>query len=153
MTQDDIRDHLGGNASVLVQVSGPGDGSAEIAWGDTFFFVYDKNGDPRKMPFATIVTKDYEGFDSDSDLNRDGVFRLNIDVGKERFKELFGFATKDMESHRNGFDFSVPDQIFPHPVYGPNGWVSVINPGPRSSDETRSLMDLALARAVSRIET
>ena len=42
------------------------------------------------MPFATIVTKDYTGFDTASDLNRPGVFRLNVGVGRDTFRALFG---------------------------------------------------------------
>jgi hypothetical protein len=40
-------------------------GAPEVAWGDSFFF-YDPDGDAptdRRMPFATIVTNDYDGND------------------------------------------------------------------------------------------
>ena len=66
--------------------------TAGIASGDTFF-IYDpeRNLDPkRRFPFATIVTKDYGDFDSASNLNRPGVFRLNIGVSKGTFRSLFG---------------------------------------------------------------
>ena len=61
------------------------------AWGDTFFFYAPSRDVPadRKFPFATIVTKDYGEFDGASDLNREGVFRLNVGVGKETFAALF----------------------------------------------------------------
>jgi hypothetical protein len=63
------------------------------------------------MPFATIVTKDYDGFDSESDLNREGVFRVNIWAGKKTFDGLFG--TQGMDAH----DFAALDTPVPHPVY------------------------------------
>jgi hypothetical protein len=44
-----------------------------------FFFV----GPDRMRPFATIVLRDMAGFDEDSNLDRQGVFRLNIDLGRE----------------------------------------------------------------------
>jgi hypothetical protein len=35
----------------------------------------------RRFPFATVVTNDYDGFDTASNLDRPGIFRLNIAVG------------------------------------------------------------------------
>src|SRR5579864_324365 len=70
---------------VLRPTDGPGAG-------DTFIF-YDPqhNLDPtRRMPFATIVSKDYGDFDNSSQLNRPHVFRLNIGVSKDTFRALFG---------------------------------------------------------------
>jgi hypothetical protein len=55
--------------------------------GDTFLiFDPDRNLEPRQqMPFATIVTKDYGDFDNRSQLDRPGVYRLNIGVSREPF--------------------------------------------------------------------
>jgi hypothetical protein len=56
---------------------------------DDSFFFYDPKGErqaSRCMPFATMVTKDYDGFDTASDLNRPGIFRLNIAVGRQAFE-------------------------------------------------------------------
>ena len=67
-------------------------GSPEIAWGDTFF-IYDPARQlppAHQFPFATIVTKDYGDFDCASQLNRPGVFRLNIGISKETYRSLFG---------------------------------------------------------------
>jgi hypothetical protein len=67
-------------------------GSPELAWGDTFFS-YDPGRQlppARRFPFATIVTKDYGEFDCASQLDRPGVFRLNIGVSKETYRSLFG---------------------------------------------------------------
>src|SRR5262249_44735755 len=60
-------------------------GAPEVAWGDTFFsYDPDRDLEPKhRMPFATIVTKDYGDFDRASNLNRPGVFRLNIGVSKD----------------------------------------------------------------------
>ncbi len=79
-------------AGVDVVVASAQNGAPEIAWGDTFF-IYDPNRDldeTRRFPFATIVTKDYGDFDNASNLDRPGVFRLNIGVSKETFAKLFG---------------------------------------------------------------
>jgi hypothetical protein len=71
-------------AGVDVVVASKESGAPEIAWGDTFFsYDPDRNLPPqRRFPFATIVTKDYGEFDNASNLNRPGVFRLNIGVSK-----------------------------------------------------------------------
>lgn len=147
MTQNEIRKYLGDNTDVLVQIANSGDGSPEIAWGDTFIYVRDKSGEPKKMPFTTIVTKDYEGFDSDSNLNRPGLFRLNIEVGKGKFEELFGFCPKEMKENRSKFDFTASNKLFPHPLYGDYGWVSIISPEENSASIVKSLLGYSLARA------
>src|SRR4051794_12492596 len=67
-------------------------GTEGIASGDTFFY-YDpeRNLDPkRRFPFATIVTKDYGEFDEASNLNRPGVFRLNIGLSHDTYRSRFG---------------------------------------------------------------
>lgn len=151
MTQDDIRALLGSDASVHIQIASPGDGSPEIAWGDTFFHVRDKDGEPRKMPFATIVTKDYAGFDSESDLNRGGLYRLNIDSGKEEFEALFGFKPDELKNHRDRFDYAALNRLFPHPLYGPSGWVSIINPDAELVPTVEALLRRSLERARRRV--
>ncbi|MHB8488112.1 MAG: DUF6194 family protein [Candidatus Dormibacteria bacterium] len=40
----------------------------------------------KNFPFPTIVTRDYSGWDELSDLNGDGVFRLNLGVAKATFR-------------------------------------------------------------------
>lgn len=62
-------------AGVVVVRPQPGEEPA-LAVGDSFF-LYDPAGDleaRHRMPFATIVTKDYPGFDAASRLDRPGVF-------------------------------------------------------------------------------
>jgi hypothetical protein len=150
MTQDEIRAFFAEHPSVHIQIAGPGDGSPEVAWGDSFIFVRDQSGTPRKMPFATIVTKDYAGFDTESKLDREGLFRLNLDVGRDKFKELFGFAPKELAEHRGECDFAAIDRVFPHPAYGEQAWVSIINPSDASHGTTEALMRFALERALGR---
>src|SRR4051794_23583580 len=68
-----------------VDIQQPVDGPGA---GDTFF-IYDPRGDlepKQQFPFATIVTKNYGDFDNASDLDRPGVFRLNIGVSRDTFR-------------------------------------------------------------------
>ena len=52
--------------------------------------------------------------------SRPDVFRLNIGVGKESFERLVGGMTDP--------DFAAFDRFVPHPVYGKQRWISIVNP-------------------------
>jgi hypothetical protein len=146
MTQEEIRSYLAAHSDVRVQVAGPDDGSPAMAWGDTFFFLVGADGVSEVMPFATIVTKDYEGFDSVSNLNRDGVYRLNIELRRNEFEELLGFAPAAIEQLREAIDFTTIDRWLPHPTYGGSGWVSIINPSKQSRAKVFELIEHSLSR-------
>jgi hypothetical protein len=129
---------------VDVLVASQANGAPEVAWGDTFFS-YDPDGQlpaERRFPFATIVTKDYPGFDCKSQLNRPGVFRLNIGLSKETYRSLFG-------SDAGGHDFAALDRVLPHPVYASQSWVCVLNPSEATFEQqVQPLLADAYARAV-----
>ncbi|WP_327025709.1 DUF6194 family protein [Micromonospora sp. NBC_01739] len=122
--------------------------SPEGAWGDRFFYV----GPDRRQPFATIVEHDVPGFDEASQLDRPGVFRLNLDLGRAEFERLFGFPPKDFETHRHTFDFARLDTVLPHPGYALYGFASIVMPGPQLLPEIDRLLVIAYARAVDRHE-
>lgn len=141
-----------------VDIEQPQPGSApEIAIGDTFF-IYDPNRNLEgkfRFPFATIVTKDYGDFDRASNLNRAGVFRLNIGIGKESYHKLFGpqpTGTGAAGHVETGHDFTALDQLMPHPVYATQFWVSVLNPSEATFATIRPLLAEAYAIAVERFE-
>src|SRR5215470_18919263 len=108
MTEVEIIRSLAGLPGVVTVVASRENRAPEVAWGDSFFFYDPDNADPdrRRLPFATIVTKDYAGFDAASELDRPGVFRLNLAVGRDRFTELFGFSSAEFAERRTGFDFT-----------------------------------------------
>jgi hypothetical protein len=138
---DYIRNFLEG---VDVVVASKEKGSPEVAWGDSFF-IYDPNRDldeSRRFPFATIVTQDYGDFDDLSDLDRPGVFRLNIGVSKETYRSLF---PGDGEH-----DFTTLDRLMPHPVYGANHFVCVLNPTEATFESIKPLLAEAHQIAVRR---
>ena len=140
---------IGALPGAVVVTPGPDSGAPEVAWGDSFaFYDPDDAGDAaRRFPFATVVTKDYPGFDTESRLDRPGVFRLNLPVGRERFTRLFGFPPGDLDDHRSDFAFDALDRLVPHPVYGRQGWVSVVVPGPATERQLRELLAQAHERA------
>jgi hypothetical protein len=68
--------------------------------------------------FATLVTTNEH--DDASDLDRDGVFRLNLGVDRATFERI---AAGDPDP-----DFTAFDTLLPHPVYGQQRWISILNP-------------------------
>jgi hypothetical protein len=137
-------------AGVDVERPQPGHEPA-IAVGDTFF-IYDphRNLEPKfRFPFATIVTKDYGDFDRFSNLDRPGVFRLNIGVGKETYRKLLG-EPPAAGAPTTGHDFAVLDHLLPHPTYAAHGWVCVLNPSAATFEGLRPLLAEAYSLSVVR---
>ncbi|HEX5542262.1 MAG TPA: DUF6194 family protein, partial [Micromonospora sp.] len=148
---------VGVNAAVLADrilalpgveqiVASEENGSPEGTWGDRFFYV----GPDRRQPFATIVEHDVPDFDEASQLDRPGVFRLNLDLGRAEFERAFGFPPKAFEEHRHEFDFARLDTLVPHPGYALYGFGSIVMPGPQMLPEIDRLLAIAHARAVDR---
>ncbi|MEU4837451.1 DUF6194 family protein [Nocardia testacea] len=148
MTFDEIIEYLGARDGVLIQRPRPGDGTPEIAWGDAFFYYAPDGAIPANtQPFATLVTKNYPG-DERSRLDRPGVFRVNIHVGRELFTTWTGRAPRDPEPA--GTDPAATDTVIAHPVYGGLGWLAVVAPGPNTADTVRELLEVAYDRARAR---
>jgi hypothetical protein len=110
---------------------------------DAFFFYDPGRGLPvdRRLPFATLVTSDKH--DQASDLNRPGVFRLNVGVSAETFRSLFGElppAKGGPYEPITGYDFTVLDTLLPHPVYGRLHWLCVLSPSPETFARIRGLL-------------
>ena len=122
--------------------------------GNSFFFYNpDSNVPPdHRFPFVTLVTSDL--YDQFSDLNRPSVFRLNIGIGKQTFRSLFGSSklpTGEDGENSSTYDFTALDQVMPHPVYGRMLWVCVLNPGDETFEtKVRPLLVEAYELAVSK---
>lgn len=126
----------------------PGDGSPEIAWGDTFFYYAPDGVMPTTIqPFATIVTKNYPG-DETSRLDDPARFRVNVAAGKVAFIRWTGHAPRELADT----DASVTDAVIAHPVYGSAGWLAIVNPGQRTDRAVRELLHTAYGLARSRYE-
>ncbi len=112
------------------------------AYGYTFFFYAAE----RKFPFATLAHADNE-YDRVSNLDRPGVFRLNIGVRKSTFQALFGTGTTDVSV----YDLTVLDTIMPHPEYAAQSWVCVLSPSDGTFQHTvHPLVAEAYAMAVQK---
>jgi hypothetical protein len=124
-------------------------GAPEVAWGDSFFsYDPDRDLEPKhRLPFATIVTKDYGDFDRASNLNRPGVFRLNIGVSKDTYRSLFGDQPPSPGASGvvdTGHDFTALDQLMPQ------FWVCVLNPSETTFQAVQPLLAEAYELAVRR---
>jgi hypothetical protein len=110
--------------------------------GDYFFYYHpDLTPEDRRFPFATIVTGDH--YDSVSQLDRDGAYRVNIGLSKDGYTALFGSPPTEYDERGvlvTGFDYTARDTLLPHPIYASQYWVCVVNPGERTSDQVRQLL-------------
>ena len=80
MTETEIIRYVSDLPGVVSLTASEEGGAPAAAWGDTFFFYDPDNNLPenQRLPFATIVIHDYAGWDTESNLDRDGIFRVNI---------------------------------------------------------------------------
>jgi hypothetical protein len=131
----------------LVVVASEENGAPEVAWGDTFF-TYDPDRvipPEKQFPYATVVINDYPGFDEASNLTRPDVFRVNVWVSRETFNAQTSAGVEP-------FDYTVLDEVIPHPVYASQSWLSVLNPGPETDETVKELLIEAHERAKVRYE-
>jgi hypothetical protein len=87
---------------------------------DAAFFSMDDSHWPN---FATVVWSDRHDVDAPARLDREGVFRLNFPLAPQEFKRLVG----DM-ADADDIDYSMSDTLLPHPTYGKQRWVGIVNP-------------------------
>lgn len=120
-----------------------GDDVPPIAWGDHFFYYAPDGIAPRRQPYATIITKNYPD-DVSSDLDRPGRWRLNIHVGRELVAELTpdasAAASDPAAPDPAASDTAASDTVLPHPLYGRQGWIAIVEPGPATADLTERLL-------------
>ena len=110
-------------------------------FGYTFFFY----GADHMLPFATLIASDNE-YDRISNLDRPGVYRLNIGVSRETFQSLFGAEKVDVSR----YDFTALDVIMPHPEYAPQHFICVLSPSDATFERIRALLAEAYEIAVRR---
>ena len=152
MTETEIIDYVSGLSGVVALTASEESGAPAAAWGDSFFF-YDPEGnlpENRRLPFATVVIHDYAGWDTESNLDRDGIFRVNIAIGRSGFERLLGYPPATQSARQAEFDYAATDVLLPHPLYASQGWVSILNPGDQTSAQLRDLLDEAHGLAAGR---
>jgi Family of unknown function (DUF6194) len=155
----EIIEYVTGLLGVVTVTASEENAAPDAAWGDTFFF-YDperNTAENQRLPFATLVIHDYAGWDTESQLDRNGIFRVNIAIGRSGFERLLGYAPAEHAAHHDEFDYAASDVLLPHPIYASQGWVSILNPAERTSGQLRRLLDeahnLAARRHAKRRDT
>ena len=111
------------------------------AFGYTFFFYRSEH----RLPFATIASTDNE-YERISNLDRPGVYRLNIGVSKQTFQSLFGPDKVDVSA----YDFTALDTLMPHPDYAAQSWLCVLSPSDPTFESVRPMLAEAYDIAVRR---
>ncbi len=148
MDQDAIIQYIA-DTFTGVEIVRPTDGPGA---GDSFVF-YDPRHDldpARRLPLATIVTKDYGDFDNTSRLNRPDVFRLNIGISRDTFQALFGFPPSEALTRSGDYNFAALDRLMPHPVYAEQSYVCILNPSAETFETVKPLLAEAYNRAAIR---
>ena len=100
----------------------------EENFGYIFYFV----GEDHLVPFVSIAASDND-YDRVSNLNREGVFRINIGVSRETFKALVGNAPAEI-------DYTALNVFLPHPEYTKQNFICILNPSGANEETTKKLM-------------
>jgi len=116
-------------------------------------FFYNPDGSfPKGIYFATIKESDGPN-DKASNLNRDGIYRLSIGVGKKQYQHLFGEIPKRPAKGNIvelDFDFTTTGMFLPHPIYAWLGWVSINNPDNENLELVKELLDISYRNALAK---
>ena len=110
------------------------------AWGYTMFFYRDAH----RLPFATLIAQNTE-HDRVSNLDRPGVYRLNIGIEKATFQSLFNSSIQP--------DYTALDQLMPHPDYAAQSWICILAPNDATFEsDVKPLLEEAYRLARRRYE-
>jgi len=112
-----------------------------VNMGYTFFFYRDDH----MHAFATIASTGNE-YEKISNLDRPGVYRLNIGVSRETFQTMFGKGKINVSA----YDFTALDIIMPHPDYSSQFFLCVLSPSEVTSEKIKPLLAEAYDVAMKR---
>jgi Family of unknown function (DUF6194) len=112
-----------------------------VNMGYTFFFYRDDH----MHAFATIASTGNE-YEKISNLDRPGVYRLNIGVSRDTFQSLFGKNKIEFSA----YDFTALDTIMPHPDYSSQHFLCVLSPSEETFERIRPMLAEAYNIAMKR---
>ena len=93
--------------------------------------------------------------DKGSNLDRQGVYRVNLGIRKKTFISLFNELPKRPsagEIVNMNYDFTTLDKVLPHPVYAWMGWISVLNPTDKTFDELKPFIQESYEYAIEKFK-
>ena len=111
-------------------------------WGERGIFYNPGSVLKKGVYILTIKEKDGAN-DNASNVSREGIYRVNLGIRKETFREMFSFVPPRPPAGgvvEMDYDFSQLDTIMPHPVYAWMGWVCVLNPTEQTFDKLKPLI-------------
>jgi hypothetical protein len=111
-------------------------------FGYQFFFYRSE----RMHAFATIAASAEDYDHQVSKLDRPGIYRLNMGIGKDSFQAMFGKEKVDTSK----WDYTAANVIMPHPDYSAQRFVCVLSPTGDTLDKVHALLGEAYALAKSR---
>lgn len=117
----------------------------------SFFYNPDKSL-PRGIYFATIKESDGPN-DRASKLDREGIYRFSIGVGKKQYQEMFGNIPKRPSKGnivKLDFDFSRLNEMMPHPIYAWMGWICINNPTSENLERLKFLLDISYKNVLNK---
>lgn len=124
------------------------------SWGEKGVFYNPGRQLKRGIYVLTIKEKDGKN-DKGSNLDREGVFRVNFGLKKSTFQRLFGPLPARPPAGgvvEMPYDFSAADHLLPHPVYGWMGWVCILNPSEAFFPELKPLILESYSLAVEKFK-
>lgn len=125
---------------------------ADTNWGERGLFYNPEKRLPKGIYLMTFKEKDGAN-DSASNIDRGGLYRLNLGISKSSFLNLFGETPKRPAAGHivdTEHDFEVLDAITPHPVYGWMSWIAVLNPSESTFETLKPLIDESYGAALKK---
>lgn len=113
----------------------------EENYGYIFYFV----GDDHRLSFVTIANSDND-YDNVSNLNREGVFRVNIGVSRETFDSLFA------DSGTEHVNYTALNVFLPHPEYAKQNFICILSPSGENEAATKQFIIEAHSIAAKRLQ-
>ena len=112
------------------------------SWGEKGVF-YNPNHILKRGVYVLTVKEKDGANDRSSNLNRQGIYRVNLGLRKTTFQNLFG----DIPPRP-----AAGDCLVPHPVYAWMGWISILNPSESTFNECKPLLQEAYEFAIEKFK-
>ncbi len=115
------------------------------SWGERGIF-YNPDGKLKRGVYVLTVKEKDGDNDRSSELDRNGVYRVNLGIRKRTFSKMFGLLPS--RPSKGGvvdmnYNFSSIDELLPHPVYAWMGWICTLNPSKEHFEELKPLIQEA----------
>ena len=124
------------------------------SWGEKGVF-YNPNHILKRGVYVLTVKEKDGANDRSSNLNRQGIYRVNLGLRKTTFQNLFGDIPARPAAGgvvEMPYDFTAADCLLPHPVYAWMGWISILNPSESTFNECKPLLQEAYEFAIEKFK-